>query len=175
MIARCSCGGVEYEATGRPIVSFICFCTDCQTGSKQLEALPGAGSVRDCDGGTAYVVYRKDRIRCARGAELLDHHKLRADTVTSRVTARCCNDPMVMWFEGARHWVPVYRARIADAPVAEMRVCTNSAPAGFPPPNLPSSDLSSSDIPSYAGFPIKLLAKLLAARLAMLGGRSASS
>ena len=162
MIARCSCGRVEYQTTGRPIVIPVCFCNDCQAGSQQLEALPGAGSVRDPDGGTAYVVYRKDRVQCARGAELLQSHKLRDGSATSRVAASCCSSSMLMRFDDARHWVPVYRARLVGAvPDAEMRICTRSAPGS----------LHSSDVPSYPGFPIKLFARLLAARIAMLVGR----
>jgi hypothetical protein len=162
MIARCSCGGVEYQMAGGPIVSLVCFCNDCQAGSQQLEALPGAGSVRDSDGGTAYVVYRKDRLRCVRGVELLKNHKVREGSATSRVAASCCNSPMVMWFDDAKHWVPVYRARLVGAaPSAEMRICTKSAPGSS----------HRSDVPSYPGYPIKLLAKLLAARIAMLVGR----
>ncbi len=162
MIARCSCGRVEYEATGRPIVSLVCFCRDCQAGSQELEALPGAGPVRDADGGTAYVSYRKDRIRCVRGAELLQSRKLEERSATSRVAATCCNAPMVMSFDDARHWIPVYRARLVGAaPDPEMRVCTKFAPRGP----------ATSAVPSYPGFPIRLLAKLLGARLAMLFGR----
>jgi hypothetical protein len=162
MIARCSCGRVEYRATGRPIVSLVCFCNDCQAGSRQLEALPGAGLVRDPDGGTAYIVFRKDRVQRARGVELLQSHKLREGSATNRVAASCCNSPMVMWFDDAKHWVPVYRTRFVGAvPDAEMRICTRSAPDGS----------GSSDVPGYPGYPIRLLAKLLAARLAMLVGR----
>jgi hypothetical protein len=148
--------------SGRPIVSLVCFCNDCQAGSQQLEALPGVGSVRDSDGGTAYVVYRKDRVQCARGVELLESHKLREGSATSRVAASCCNAPMVMWFDDARHWVPVYRARLgSEAPSAEMRICTRSAPGSS----------HGSDVPSYPRYPLKLLGKLLAARIAMLVGR----
>lgn len=162
VIARCSCGRVEYEAIGRPIVSLVCFCDDCQAGSRQLEALPGAAPFRDPDGGTAYVSYRKDRVRCARGAELLQSHKLRPGSATNRVVASCCNSPMVMSFDDAKHWVPVYRARLTgDAPQVEMRICTKFAPGGP----------GSSDVPSHPGYPIKLVAKLLAARVAMLFGR----
>ncbi|HEX8793805.1 MAG TPA: hypothetical protein VF765_22835 [Polyangiaceae bacterium] len=162
MIARCACGRVEYEVAGRPIVSLVCFCSDCQAGSQQLEALPGAGSVRDSEGGTAYVTYRKDRVRCVRGVELLKSHKLREGSATSRVAASCCNSPMVMSFDDAKHWVPVYRARlVGEAPSAEMRVCTKSAPGGS----------NGSDVPSYPGYPFKLLTKLLSARIAMLFGR----
>ncbi len=164
MIARCSCGRVEYEATGRPIVSLICCCDDCQEGSKRLEALPGAGAVRDGDGGTAYVVYRKDRIWCARGAELLQGHRLRDGSRTSRLVASCCGSAMVMWFEDARHWVPVYRARVGgDAPAVEMRIATKFAPA--------SADAQ--DVPSHRGYPLGLLGKLLVARLQMVFGKSA--
>lgn len=127
-----------------------------------LEALPGASSVRDPDGGTAYVVYRKDRVQCTRGAELLHSHKLQEGSATNRVAASCCNSPMVMWFDDPKHWVPVYRARLVGAaPDAEMRICTRFAPGSS----------ASSVVPGYSGYPIKLLMKLLAARLAMLVGR----
>jgi hypothetical protein len=52
MTATCSCGGVELKAFGRPIVSNVCYCEDCQKGADQIEALPNAGAVRDPDGGT---------------------------------------------------------------------------------------------------------------------------
>jgi hypothetical protein len=161
MIARCSCGRVEYEATGRPIVSLVCFCRDCQAGSRELESLPGAGSVREPDGGTAYVTYREDRARCSRGAELLESHKLQERSATNRVTARCCSSPMVMSFDDARHWVSIYRGRLVDAaPPSEMRICTKFAP----------DSLVTSAVPGYPGYPVRLLAKLLGARLAMLFG-----
>jgi hypothetical protein len=65
LTASCRCGAVEIEATGAPIASSVCYCADCQGGSRQIEDLDGAGSVRDDDGGTAYILFRKDRIECA--------------------------------------------------------------------------------------------------------------
>jgi len=62
MTASCSCGSVELEAVGAPIASVVCYCDDCQEGSRQIEALPNARPVQDPDGGTAYVLYRKDRV-----------------------------------------------------------------------------------------------------------------
>ncbi|MGZ5900627.1 MAG: GFA family protein, partial [Reyranella sp.] len=59
--ASCLCGGVEIEATGAPITSSVCYCADCQRGSRQIEDLPNAGPVREADGGTAYILFRKDR------------------------------------------------------------------------------------------------------------------
>jgi hypothetical protein len=161
LIAACACGRVAYEITGRPIVSLVCFCEDCQAGSKALEALPGAGAIRDADGGTAFVNYRKDRIACTRGDDLLVAHRLRERSATSRVTASCCNAAMVMAFDDARHWTPVFRARLGEgAPALEMRICTKSAPGPL-----------DSDLPNHAGYPLKLLGKLVGARLGMLVGR----
>ena len=74
--ARCSCGSVEIEAFGTPITSLVCYCDSCQKGSHQLEALTGAGPILDSDGGTGYVSYRKDRVRYAKGAELLKGYQV---------------------------------------------------------------------------------------------------
>ena len=66
--ARCACGSVELEATGDPITSTVCYCESCQQGSRQIEALPNGRSVCGSDGGTAYVLYRKDRIEYSKGS-----------------------------------------------------------------------------------------------------------
>jgi hypothetical protein len=75
MMAACSCGSVELKALGAPIASNVCYCDDCQHGSRQIEGLPNAGAVLDPDGGTAYILYRKDRIECSKGAALLKGSK----------------------------------------------------------------------------------------------------
>jgi hypothetical protein len=49
--------------------------------------LPGAGSVRDPDGGSAHIPYRKDRIACRKGADVLKSHKLKQTSATNRVAA----------------------------------------------------------------------------------------
>jgi hypothetical protein len=161
--ASCSCGSVELEAIGAPIVSIVCYCDDCQEGSRQIEALPNAGPVQDPDGGTAYIAYRKDRVKCSRGARFLQSHKIRESSVTNRVIATCCNTAMFLNFDDGKHWVDVYRARCTgDIPHLQMRICTKFKPA--------SGDIPS-DVPSYPWYPLKFLAKLLAARIAMLLGR----
>lgn len=110
--ARCACGQVEIELAGEPIVSAICHCDDCQAGSLMIEALPGAPALLDAAGGTAYVHYRKDRVRILRGADLLRSLKLRPGSHTSRVIASCCNSAMLITFDTALHWRPVYRGRL---------------------------------------------------------------
>ena len=71
MIASCACGSVELQASGTPIVGVVCYCDDCQEGGRRIEALAKAGPVQDPDGGTAYLLYRKDRLECVKGAPLL--------------------------------------------------------------------------------------------------------
>ena len=163
LTAGCRCGAVEIEAMGAPLVSSVCYCADCQRGSRRIEDLPGAGSVRDDDGGTAYILFRKDRFRCAKGAERLKAYKLKDSSMTNRVVATCCNSAMFMNFDKGPHWVSAYRARFRGAlPPLQMRICTRSRPQHVVLPT---------DVPSYSGYPVGLIAKLLASRLAMLIGR----
>jgi hypothetical protein len=160
MAASCSCGSVELEAIGAPIISAVCYCDDCQEGSRQIEALPNASSVQDPDGGTAYILYRKDRVKCTRGTLLLKSHKIREKSATNRVIATCCNSAMFLSFDDGKHWVDVYRSRFkGDIPPLQIRICTK-----FKPEN---GDLPS-DVPGYSSYPLKFLAKLVAARIAML-------
>jgi hypothetical protein len=160
MVASCACGGVELEASGAPITSVVCYCDDCQEGSGQIEALPNARPVRDSDGGTAYIAYRKDRVKSSKGARLLKGYKIREKSVTNRVVATCCNSAMFLSFDDAKHWVDVYSSRFkGDIPPVQMRVCAKFRPdTGHVP----------GDAPLYSGYPLKLLAKLVAAKIAML-------
>ncbi|KYF71605.1 GFA family protein [Sorangium cellulosum] len=157
---RCSCGRVELEATGAPILSAACYCDDCQEGARQIEALPNAPPVRDPDGGTAYVLYRKDRFNCSKGAQLLQGYKIREKSPTNRVVATCCSSALFLRFDSGPHWVTVYRGRVeGDAPPLQMRIYTK-----FKPEN---SDIPD-DVPSYSTFPLRFVAKLVAAKIAML-------
>lgn len=159
-IACCSCGSVELEALGAPITSLVCYCDTCQEGSRQLEALPNAVPVRDADGGTAYVSYRRDRVRYSRGANLLRNIRLAENTSTRRLFASCCNSAMAMEFDDARHWVAVYRTRLKDdVPPLQFRICTKFRPGNGELPN---------DVPSSSMYPFGLMVKLIASRLAML-------
>ena len=75
--SRCACGGVEYEAIGAPITSAICYCASCQEAGQALEQLPAAPALLEPDGGTAMVLYRKDRILCIRGRKHLKEYRLK--------------------------------------------------------------------------------------------------
>ena len=123
----------------------VCYCDDCRKGADQIEALPGAGAVRDPDGGTAYILYRKDRIECAKGAELLRRYKLKETSVTNRVVATCCNSAVFMNFDRGPHWVSAYRARFrGELPPLQFRICTKFKADGVVLPD---------DAPSSQGYP----------------------
>ncbi|MGQ0584905.1 MAG: GFA family protein [Reyranella sp.] len=162
IIARCVCGSVEYEASGDPILGVACYCDDCQEGARRIEALPGAPRVRDPDSGVSYILYRKDRIRCVKGGDRLQSHKLKPKTDTNRVVTTCCNSAMALTFDDSKHWVPVNRARLTDPLPVEMRICTKFAPDAAAIPR---------DVPAYPGFSVRFIWKLLGARLAMALGR----
>src|SRR6266849_3096152 len=124
LTASCSCGSVELEAIGAPIARVVCYCDDCQQGARQIEALPNARPVQDLDGGTAYVLFRKDRVKCSSGALLLRSHKIREKSATNRVVATCCNSAIYLKFDDMKHWVSIYRARFqVDVPPLQMRIC----------------------------------------------------
>jgi len=161
-IARCSCGSVEIEAFGTPITSVVCYCDSCQKGSRQIEALTNAVPVLGPDGGTAYILYRKDRVKYSMGAELLKDYKIEDKSTTSRVVATCCSSAMVMRFDDAKHWVPMYRARFqGDLPPLQWRICTK-----FKPDNA----VIPSDTPSSTMYPAGFIWKLLTSRISMLFG-----
>lgn len=157
---QCSCGAVVLALRGAPIGCFACYCDTCQEGSRRIEALPHAPALRDAHGGTAYVLYRKDRVTYAKGQELVKDDKLEANPKTNRVVATCCNSALMMRFDDARHWVPIYRARFGtNAPAIQMRICTSF---------LPKSEVLPNDVPAYRGYAPAFMMKLLAAGVAML-------
>jgi hypothetical protein len=161
LIARCTCGQVELEATGAPITCVVCHCDDCEAGARQIEALPNARRVRESDGGIGYIVYRKDRVRILKGAEQLRGYKIRQTSATNRMVATCCNAAVILAFDDRKHWVDVYRASvIGDLPPLRMQVCTKYRQAG----------VLDAAVPPFSGYPFRFMAKLVAARLAMLLG-----
>lgn len=159
---RCLCGEVELAAAGAPTTTVVCYCDDCQAAARQLEALPGAPPLLDRAGGTEFVVYRKDRVTVARGADRLRRTKLKEGSPTNRAVATCCNAPMLLDFDNSKWWVDIYRARYGSAaPPIEMRFCTKFKPPGAVVPG---------DVPVHPGYPFRLIRKQVVARLAMAFG-----
>lgn len=114
----CRCGAVALEASGSPIITTVCQCSSCRKAGRLLEALPGATPVLDADGGTPCMLYRKDRVRCERGAEYLREHRLDPASPTRRLVATCCNTAMFLDFTKG-HWLTIYRDRVGNAEAGE--------------------------------------------------------
>lgn len=160
LTGTCACGKVAMTGRGSPIVSNICYCADCQKGSERLAALPGSAPVADADGGTPYILYREDRFEWDGGDARLIAEKIDGGSATNRMVASCCNSAMFMNFDDGRHWVAAYRKRFhGELPPVEMRICTKAKRDGG---GLPG------DLPSYPGYPLRFVARLIAAWLPML-------
>jgi len=155
--AACQCGRVVFEAAGEPIVSVACDCASCREAGRRIEALPGAAPVIDDDSGTAFVLYRKDRIRCTSGGDLLEEHRLVPESPTRRVIATCCRSAMFLEFSKG-HWLSMNRARFADAPPIEMRTMSGDRPDGPPPAGM---------VPAYKTHSVRFMWRLFTAWAAM--------
>lgn len=163
LTASCACGSVEVTAVGDPIISAVCYCDDCQEGARQIEALPGAPAVADADGGTACILFRKDRVTCSKGEALLKSYKIKPTSASNRVVATCCNSGMYLNFDDGRHWVSAFRNRFhGDLPPLQMRICAKFRPKTTALPN---------DVPSFPSYPFRMMPKLVAAKVSMLLGR----
>jgi hypothetical protein len=124
-VAHCRCGAVELGAWGEPIIVATCYCDDCQAAAQRLVDSTNQAPPVTADGGSEFMVFRRDRIACTRGAENLKVMKLTDASKTRRMLAACCTTPMYVGFEDKRPWVSAYRAGFgADAPPVEMRICT---------------------------------------------------
>ena len=156
---KCKCGQVELELRGaKPILTALCYCDDCQEAGRRLEELEGAPPVLQEDGGTALVLWRKDRVDVSRGEELIEVHRLREDSPTDRAVAGCCNTAMYLNFRKG-HWLSIYRRRFVDPPAIEVGIQTRFM-EGF--------DEEASEVPTYAKYPLRFIGRVMKARVAML-------
>lgn len=136
----CRCGQAALRVDGPPILSTECLCSDCRTAGAIFQNLPGAAPVLDGNRTTRFVLYRKDRVRCLRGAEHLREHRLTPDSKTRRVVAVCCNTPLFLDFTQG-HWLSVYGQlwSAGNLPPLELRTMVRDAPAGVTlPGNVPN-------------------------------------
>jgi len=155
----CACGRVHLEAEKAPIVSVACMCNSCREAGARLEKLPEAASILERDGGTRFVLYRKDRVRFTKGAELLREFRLTPTSKTRRVVASCCNTPVFAEFQNG-HWLSLYGGLWPKAtlPALEMRTMTS---------DLADPSVLSDDVPNSSRQSGMFFAKLLGAWIAM--------
>ena len=162
-VAHCRCGAVELGAWAKPIVVSACYCDDCQAAAERLAASAASAPAPSADGGTEFMVFRRDRIACTRGADRLEATKLTQASKTRRMIAGCCATPMYVAFDDKRPWVSALRAPFgADAPPVEMRICTRFRR---------SEDKVNDSLPSHPGYPLAMILRILAAWPGMLFSR----
>jgi hypothetical protein len=158
LFATCRCGAVKVEATGPPILSLTCYCTSCQEAGRRFEQAASAPPVLDSDGGTGFILYRKDRVQLVEGQQHLEERRLDPASPTRRVVATCCNSAMFLDFTKG-HWLSIYRNRFSkDVPPLDMRVMTKERRVGVQ---------LADDAPNYSGRSGKFMLKLIAAWIAM--------
>ena len=156
--ASCQCGSVALRVEGLPIARAACYCESCQEAGRLIGQLPGTSAVLGPDGGTDYLLFRKDRVRCERGGERLEEVRLRPGSPTRRMVASCCNTAMFLDLRKG-HWLSLYCDRVAGSVMPlQMRIMTAEKRAGVILPK---------DVPAYDGRAGKLMWKLLTAWAAM--------
>lgn len=161
MFVSCRCGNAKLELDGKPIMHVACYCDDCQLAGRQIEQLNNAETVLDANGGTAFVLFRRDKVLLAHDAALFKSYKLNAASPTSRIVATCCASVMYLDFEHG-HWLSIYRQRLAvDTVPLERRVQTKFKLGGA----------LSNEVPNHRGYPVVFCMKLLVSWMQMLLAR----
>ncbi|KFL31822.1 hypothetical protein JP75_07140 [Devosia riboflavina] len=122
---NCSCGRFEMVVTGEPFITTECHCNSCREAGGRMEKLPLARPMLEENGGTRFVLYRKDRAEITKGKELLRGYRLSDSAPTRRVVATCCNSPVFLEFKGG-HWLSLYSSLWPEgqAPEPEIRTVT---------------------------------------------------
>ena len=127
---NCSCGQFEMVVTGEPFIATECHCNSCREAGERMAKLPLARPMLEDNGGTRFVLYRKDRVEITRGKELLRAHRLSGTAPTRRVVTTCCNSPVFLEFKGG-HWLSVYSRMwpAGQAPLPSIRTMTSDRAA----------------------------------------------
>ena len=81
------------------------------------------------NGGTRFVLYRKDRVRFIAGAGRLREFRLTPASTTRRIVARCCSTPMFLEFQNG-HWLSLYGCLWPEGtlPPLDLRTMTGDLP-----------------------------------------------
>jgi hypothetical protein len=156
---HCRCGQVSLRLTGQPILTTECLCNSCRSAGAFLQTLPGALPLLDKKGATLTAMYRKDHFACVSGDELLREYRLKPDSQTRRVVAKCCNSSMFMEFEKG-HWIDIYGWLWPPErrPAPEMRTMVG---------DLPDGALLPDDLPNAKSHSLRFYTKLIGAWMAM--------
>jgi len=162
-VAHCRCGAVEVCAWSEPLMVSACYCEDCQAAAQRLAASADLAPAASVDGGTEFMLFRRDGIACTRGADRLHAMRLTDASKTRGLIAGCCATPMYLAFDDKRPWVSAFRTSFGThAPPVEMRICTRFRR---------SEEKVEDGLPSHSGYPPTMMVRILAAWPLMLFSR----
>jgi hypothetical protein len=155
----CACGEVQLHVKRAPIISTECYCNSCRAAGARLQTLGAPAPVLKANGGTHFILYRKDRVDFLKGAERLKAFRLTPAATTRRVVATCCNTPVFLEFKGG-HWLSLYAGLWPKdtLPPLDLRTMTSDLPAGA---------ALDEEVPSGTRQTLAFYAKLLGAWIAM--------
>lgn len=154
----CACGKFHIELEGAPFITTECHCNSCREAAHRLADLPLAQPMTEANGGTPFVLYRKDRVRFPDGAAQLRAYRLCDKAPTRRVVTTCCHSPVFLEVQGG-HWLSLYASLWPETsrPPTQIRTMTS---------DLQDPTVLDRAIPSgkwtIAGFYAKLLAVWIA-------------
>lgn len=155
-ILACQCGRFHLQISGDPFVTSECHCNSCRDAAGRMQtSRPMTGD----NGGTPFVLYRKDRVQFLDGTGLLRGHRLSEGAPTRRVVTTCCNTPAFLEFQSG-HWLSLYASLWPEAtrPASQIRTMTS---------DLPSTAQLDTALPSGKWTTTRFYGKLLAAWIAM--------
>lgn len=155
----CACGQVQLEARSTPIISAECHCNSCRDAGARLQALPAARAFLEPNGGTRFVMYRKDRVRFVEGAAQLREFRLKSSATTRRAVAACCNTPVFLEFNNG-HWLSLYSGLWPKGALPPLDIRTMTS-------DLPDASSLAGNVPSGTRHTLRFYAKLLGAWIAM--------
>ena len=129
----CGCGKAALTLHQGPFIATECHCTSCRTAGEALAELPLARPMIGQNGGTHFVLYRKDRVTFSKGLDVLAAYRIKPDSPTRRVVASCCNTPIFLEFQNG-HWLSLYGSLWPDGavPPADLRTVVADR-EGLPP------------------------------------------
>lgn len=156
---RCTCGQVHIGIEKEPIISAECYCNSCRSAGARLQTLKGAPKILGPHGGTRFVLYRKDRVRFVKGADMLREFRLTPESKTRRIVTSCCHAPVFLEFQSG-HWLSLYGTLWPkDAlPTLQMRTMTSDLDDASRLPN---------DVPNARQQNFMFFRRLLGAWIAM--------
>ena len=155
----CSCGKVRLAVRGKPIMTTECHCKSCREAGARMSVLDGAPKFIADNGGTPFVMYRKDRVEILDGARHLKSLRLKSDSPTRRIVATCCNSPVFLEFRGG-HWLSIYSNLWPEGAMPPIALRTMTS-------DLENPETLSDDVPNAGHQSIGFFARLLGAWIAM--------